>query len=94
MTKQFKVTMKVSSVFTDLIHVEIISFVVAFSLILIIALLNLIVCIINCKLRSNSFCFLINKMINYSIKVPIKNLIYVIVNLTALRVTLNRLRKF
>lgn len=54
MTQQFKVTMKVSSVFTDLIHVEIISFVVAFSLILIIALLNLIVCIINCKLRSNS----------------------------------------
>ena len=54
MTQQFKVTMKVSSVFTDLIHVEIISFVVAFSLILIIALLNLIVCIINCKLCSNS----------------------------------------
>ena len=49
MTQQFKVTMKVSSVFTDLIHAEIVFFVIAFSLILIIALLNLIVCIINCK---------------------------------------------
>lgn len=54
MTQQFKVTINVSSFFTDLIHVEIISFVVVFSLILIIALLNLIVCIINCKPCSNS----------------------------------------
>ena len=53
MTQQFKVTVKVSSFFTDLIHVEITSFVVVFSLILTIALLNFIVCIINCKLYSN-----------------------------------------